>query len=124
MRATATDNESGIREIKLSMTRLVCYMASGGTTAQAYSATVVRKQASYSGSSVPKQASLGDTGVIQGQSTADENLLMWVNINQVKSAGVGVQTRWSIEAKNGSGRTSYSRGITIGAGDTSCGSLP
>ena len=118
--ATATDNESGIREIKLSMTRMVCYRASSGVIAQAYSATVVRKQSSYSGSSVPRQASLSDTGVIKSGSTADENLLVWVNANQIKSVGVGLHTLWSMEAKNGNNQTSYSRAITIGAGDTSC----
>ena len=104
--------------------RLVRFRYSGGAIAQAYSGTVVRKQASYSGSSVPKQVTLSDTGLIRSGSTADENLLMWINANQVKSAGVGVQTRWSMEAKNGKNQTSYSDAISIGGLDTSCGPLP
>ena len=122
--ATATDNESGIREVKLSLTRMVCFTASGGGTAQAYSGTVVRKQATRTGASLPKQISLGETGFIQRTSLADENLLMFVNANQVKGVGVGVLTRWNMEAKNGRNQTSYSDSITIGAGDTSCGTLP
>lgn len=123
--ATATDPESGIRELKLSMTKMVCYRTSAGNIAQAYSATVTRKEASYPDpKQVPSQASVGDTGVIESGSVAQDNLLVWVNANQVRSAGVGVLTRWSMEAKNAAGLTSYSNAITIGAGDTSCGTLP
>lgn len=128
--ATATDSESGIRELKLSMTKMVCYRTSAGNVAQAYSATVTRKQASYPDpKQVPSQASVGDTGVIDNRQFAianpsPGNLLVWVNANQVSSVGIGVLTRWSMEAKNAAGLTSYSNSITIGAGDTSCGPLP
>ena len=128
--ATATDPESGIRELKLSMTKAVCYRTSAGNIAQAYSATVTRKQASYPDpKQVPSQASVGDTGLIDHSQFAianpsPDNLLVWVNANQVSSVGIGVLTRWTMEAKNAAGLTSYSNAITIGAGDTSCGPLP
>lgn len=128
--ATATDQQSGIRDVKLSVTRMVCYRASSGAIAQAYFGTVTRKQANYPDpKQVPSQASLGDTGVIDNTPFAianpsADNLLVWVNANQVSAVGVGVLTRWSMEAKNAAGLTSYSDAITIGAGDTSCGPLP
>ena len=127
---TATDPQSGIREVKLNMTRMVCFKSSSGGIAQAYSGTVTRKQANYPDpKQVPSQASLGDTGVVDNTPFAianpsADNLLVWVNANQVSAVGVGVLTRWSMEAKNAAGLTSYSDAITIGAGDTSCGPLP
>ena len=131
--ATATDNESGIRDIKLLMTRTVCYTTSSGGVAQAYSGTVTRKEANYAvAANAPKQASLGDTGIMNSSTdrlgvyrdTSDANLLVYKNANQNVKVGVGVSTRWNMEARNHAGQTTYSNSIVIAAGNTSCVTQP
>ena len=72
---------------------------------------------------------LGDTGIIENTSIAranptDDNLLVWTNANQVRSLGAGVATKWSMEAKNFAGNTTYSDVIYILAGDLSCNPPP
>lgn len=131
--ATATDAESGIKSIKLSMTRTVCYMSSGGNLAQAYFGSVERKAAtSTDPKNAPVQLSVGDTGIVDNSENQlangtmvpanlfDENLLVWKNANQLPSLGIGVSTKWFMEAKNFNGSTTYSDPIFIRAGDTSC----
>lgn len=125
--ATGTDNESGIRHIKLSMTRTVCYLTSGGAIAQAYSGTVMRKEANYTDRrNAPTQTSLGDTGVIDTTPNAlgKENLLAWTNANGQTRIGIGVSSRWNMEATNFAGQTTFSNSILIAAGDTSCVTSP
>lgn len=124
--ATATDAESGIKHTKLNLMRTVCYVSSGGGIAKAYYGTVTRKEATYTDpNNAPTQASLGDTGVVDNTTAAkatptDDNLLVWVNANQERNVGVGVWTRWGMEATNFAGRTTYSDVITMAAGDLSC----
>lgn len=127
--ATATDNESGIRDIKLSMTRTVCFAGSGGNVLQAYSGTVTRKTANYPDPrNAPKQASLGDTGIMDSskdslgafKNLTEANLLTRKLSNQSLSMGVGARTRWNMEARNHAGQTTYSNSIVITAGDVSC----
>lgn len=127
--ATATDAESGIRSIKLNMTRTVCYIASGGGVAQAYSGTVTRKEATYTAANAPKQASLGDTGVIDNTDRAkwdktEPNLLLWTNANGDRNVGVGVATKWNMEAVNFAGLTTYSGVIYMNAGNLGCNPPP
>jgi hypothetical protein len=133
--ATAKDAQSGIRNIKLSMTRTVCYMSTGGVLAQAYFGSVVRKEATYTDPhNAPVQPSVGDTGIIdnsilhndpaQPANLNDDNLLVWKNANQQRNVGVGVSTKWFLEATNFSGTTTYSDVIFIVAGDTTCVTQP
>lgn len=133
--ATATDNESGIRHNKLSMTRTVCFISSSGNLAQAYFGSVVRKEATYTNQAqAPTQASLGDTGIIDNSiinndptrpaNLTDDNLLVRKDANQVPHLGVGVSTKWVMEATNFAGDTTYSEVIFILAGDTSCVTTP
>jgi hypothetical protein len=131
--ATATDNESGIRDIKLLMTRTVCYTTSSGNIAQAYSGTVTRKEASYTdAANAPKQASLGDTGIMNSttnslgvfRDSSEANLLVYKNANQEVKLGVGVSTRWNMEARNHAGQTTFSNSIVIAAGNTTCVTQP
>ena len=126
--ATATDSQSGIRHLKLNMTRTVCFTTSAGNVAQAYSGTVVRKEATYTDQAhAPVQASLGDTGVHDGtpegtDSThiGEPNLLVWRNANGVLKVGVGVSTKWGMEATNFAGQTTNSEVIFVLYGDVSC----
>lgn len=136
--ATATDAESGIRNIRLLMTRTVCYTASNGGVAQAYFGTVERKKATYTDQrNAPTQVSLGDTGIIDNSlmrgadpnlgvwaDLTDGNLLVWKNANQQHNMGVGVSTKWNMETTNFAGATTYSDVIFILAGDTSCVTTP
>lgn len=126
--ATATDLESGIRSVRLTMNRTVCYQTASGVIAQAYFPTEVRKEAIYTDQqNAPTQASLGDTGVIDNSAFGTDpanisldNLLVWTNANQVHRAGVGVATRWNMETTNFAGLTTYSDVIHIAAGNTVC----
>ena len=125
--ATGTDNQSGIRHIKLNLTRTVCYVSSSGAIAQAYSGTVMRKEATYTDRrNAPIQASLGETGVIDTTPNAlgPDNLLAWTNSNGLTRIGVGVSSRWNMEATNFAGQTTYSNSIVVVAGDTSCVTNP
>lgn len=124
--ATATDPESGIKRVKINMTRTVCYISSGGTIAKAYYGTVIRKEATYTDPrNAPTQASLGDTGRFDTSLYAidhpvDDNLFVWINANQTRAVGVGVWTKWDMEATNFAGKVTYSDTITMMAGDLSC----
>lgn len=130
--ATATDSQSGIRHVKLNMTRTVCYTSSAGNVAQAYFGTITRKEATYTDQAhAPVQASLGDTGVIDASAEGtdsthitDPNLLVWRNANGVLSVGVGVSTKWGMEATNFAGQTTYSDVIFVLSGNVSCVTSP
>ena len=135
--ATATDAESGIKSVSLKMTRTVCYMSSGGVIAQAYFGSVERKVATRADqTNAPIQLSVGDTGIIDNSENRlvngtlvpanlfDENLLVRKDGNQMPHLGIGVSTKWFMEAKNFNGGTSFSDVIFIVAGDTSCVTTP
>jgi hypothetical protein len=125
--ATATDQESGIKHIKLIMKRTVCYRTEAGDLAKAYFGTVTRKEVtSTDPRKAPSQVSLGDTGRFDTSlwaidNPADDNLFVWVNANQRRAVGIGVSTKWSMEAMNFAGATTYSDPINVVAGDLSCG---
>jgi hypothetical protein len=130
--ATATDNESGIRNIKLSITRTVCFTSSSGGVVQAYLGSVTRKEATYTDQrNAPRQASLGDTGLIDNSPFGTDpanltaaNLLTFTDANGTLRAGVGVSSRWNMEARNFSGQITYSNSIVVLAGNTSCVTQP
>jgi hypothetical protein len=130
--ATATDSGSGIKSIKLSMTRTVCYRASSGVIAADYKGSVTVKEATYTDQqNAPVQASVGASGIINNLDTSPdslklvpENLLVWKNANQVLGLGVGVSTKWFMEAKNFAGATTYSEVIFVLAGDLTCPITP
>lgn len=124
--ATATDNESGIRNVKLLMMRTVCNIDTPGSNNKKYFGTVTRKESTYTDQTqAPTQVSLGDTGLIDNTNFAnanptDDNLLVWLTANATLRVGVGVWTKWSMEATNFAGLTTYSDTITIAAGDLGC----
>jgi hypothetical protein len=130
--ATATDAESGIKHLKLNMTRTVCFVTSNGSVSQAYSGTVTRKEATYTDRAhAPVQASLGETGIIDASVDSlvthvdsvkytDTNLLAWRNANNALNIGVGVSTKWGMEATNFAGQTTNSDVIFVLSGDVSC----
>ena len=130
--ATATDMESGIRNMKIVMTRTVCFTGSGGGNNSAPFATVVRKETSWTDQTkAPTSPSLGETGIIDGRpqalSTAgmdETNLLVFKNAQGNLRAGVGVATKWGMEATNFAGQTTNSDVILVTAGSTTCAALP
>ena len=124
--ATAKDAESGIKSIKLSVTRTVCYVNSNGTVSPAYSGTKVMKEANFTDpKNAPTDVSIGFTGIIDNtagarQNPTEDNLLVWKNANAALNVGAGVGMYWTVETKNFAGATTYSDVIYILAGDTSC----
>jgi hypothetical protein len=124
--ATAKDAESGIKTVKLKVTRTVCFQTTGGVIAAAPFATQVVKEASYSDQqNAPTAVSLGFTGIIDNTSFAkanpsDDNLLVFTNAQGNRIFGVGVATYWSMETENFAGATTGSDIIYITAGDLSC----
>jgi hypothetical protein len=124
--ATAKDPESGIRHVKLNMTRTVCFRAADGSISQAYFGTVVRKEATYTDPHhAPTQVSLGDTGIIDGRDLVADNLVAFTNANGNRVVGIGVSTKWDMEAENfAGGATTYSDVIYVMAGDHSCVTQP
>lgn len=131
--ATAKDPESGIRNMKIVMTRTVCFATQNGPPpASAPFGTVTRKQASWTDQThAPTSPSLGETGVIDGRPQAlssagmnETNLLVFKNAQGTLRAGVGVATKWGLEATNFNGQTTFSDVIYVTAGDISCAALP
>jgi hypothetical protein len=134
--ATATDAESGIKNLKLIVTRTVCYTNSNGTVSQAYFGSKTRKEATYTDRAhAPVQASLGETGIIDASvdsltghndpvKYSDTNLLAWRNANNALNVGVGVSTKWGMEATNFANKTTYSDVIFVLSGDVSCVTNP
>lgn len=130
--ATATDMESGIRNMRIVMTRTVCFTGSGGGNNSAPFATVTRKETSWTDQTkAPTSPSLGETGIIdaspQALSTAgmnETNLLVFKNAQGNLRPGVGVATKWGMEATNFAGQTTYSDIIYVLAGDNTCAALP
>jgi len=130
--ATATDMESGIRNMKIKMTRTVCFAGSSGGNNSAPFATVTRKEQTWTDQTkAPTSPSLGETGIIdarpQALSTAgmnETNLLVFRNAQGNLRPGVGVATKWGMEATNFAGQTTNSDVIFVRAGDVNCAALP
>jgi len=130
--ATAKDLESGIKDLKIVMTRTVCFAGSGGGNNSAPFGTITRKEAKWTDQhNAPTNPSLGETGVIDARpqmlslaARDTSNLLVFKNAQGNLIAGVGVATKWGMEATNFSGQTTYSDVIYVIAGDVSCAALP
>ena len=130
--ATAKDLESGIKNLKITMTRTVCYTSSGGANAGAPFPTVTRKEANWTNQQqAPTNPSLGETGVIDGRNPdsipggiSATNLLVWKNSQGHSDTGKGVSTKWGAEATNFAGKTVYSDAIRVFAGSVTCPALP
>jgi hypothetical protein len=130
--ATAKDPESGIRDLKIVMTRTVCFTGSGGGNNSAPFATVIRKEAKWTDqANAPTSPSLGETGIIDNSgfgttpANFDEaNLLVFRNAQGTLMVGNGVATKWGVEATNFAGLTTYSDVIYVLAGNTTCAALP
>ena len=130
--ATAKDPESGIKDLKIVMTRTVCFTGSGGGNNSAPFGTVTRKEAKWTDQThAPTSPSLGETGIIDNTplgtsaSHLDEtNLLVFKNAQGTLMAGKGVATKWGVEATNFAGLTTYSDVIYVLAGDNTCAALP
>lgn len=124
--ATGKDAESGIKSIKLFVTRTVCYNTAAGTQSPAYFGTKLAKEVTYTDQhNAPTSPSLGFTGVIDNTASAranptDDNLLVWVNANGVRSVGAAVAMYWTVETVNFAGAKTISDRIWISAGDASC----
>ena len=130
--ATAKDPESGIRNIKIVMTRTVCFTGSGGGNNSAPFGTVTRKQATWTDQQhAPTNPSLGETGIIDARplmltpdSIKTVNLLAFLNAQGHLLPGIGVATKWGMEATNFAGLTTYSDVIYVLAGSLPCAALP
>jgi hypothetical protein len=130
--ATAKDPESGIRDMKIVMTRTVCFTGSGGGNNSAAFGTITRKEAHWTDQQhAPTSPSLGETGIIDARplmlspdSINETNLLVFKNAEQHLLPGVGVATKWGMEATNFAGQTTNSDVIFVLAGDVTCGALP
>jgi len=130
--ATAKDPESGIKDLKIVMTRTVCFTGSGGGNNSAPFATVTRKEAKWTDQTqAPTSPSVGETGIIDARTASlqpgamdETNLLVFKNAQGNLIAGTGVATKWGMEATNFAGGTTYSDIIYVIAGDVSCAALP
>jgi hypothetical protein len=109
--ATATDNESGIKEIKLYVTRTVKYIASNGSLAEALMATRLVDSKSYTLNN-GKAPSLGAIQITVKPS--DE--FVFTNASGTTTRGVGVMLVYSVEGTNFQGLSDYTEGLTIGSG--------
>lgn len=130
--ATAKDPESGIKDLKIVMMRTVCFTGTGGGNNSAPFGTVTRKEAKWTDQTkAPTNPSLGETGIIDARPQAlslagrdTSNLLVFTNAQGNLIAGVGVATKWGMEATNFAGQTTYSDVIYVTAGNTTCAALP
>lgn len=130
--ATAKDPESGIKDLKIKMTRTVCFTGSGGGNNSAPFGTLTRKSAQWSDQThAPTSPSLGETGIIDARPQAlsqvgmnETNLLVFRNAQGTLNAGNGVATKWSMEATNFAGQTTFSDVIFVTAGNVTCAALP
>lgn len=130
--ATAKDPESGIRDIKIKMTRTVCFAGTGGSNNSAPFATITRKEAKWTDQTkAPMNPSLGETGIIDARPVAfttdsitETNLLVFRTSQGTLREGNGVATKWGMEATNFAGQTTYSDIIYVLAGNNTCAALP
>ena len=130
--ATAKDPESGIKDIKIVMTRTVCFTGTAGGNNSAPFATTIRKQAQWTDQTkAPTAPSLGETGIIDNRpvafttdSISETNLLVFKNSQGNLRQGVGVATKWGMEATNFAGQTTYSDIIYVLGGFVGCAALP
>ena len=109
--ATATDNESGIKEVKVMLNRTVYYLASNGSIVSTLFPSIVVATKSYTVSNgrLPQMGAANYRVNIGGQRRFN-------NANGNPVVGTGVTLQYYAEAKNGVGMTSYTDTVTITAG--------
>lgn len=108
--ATATDNESGIKDIKLSVLRTVKYIASNGSLVdnRMASSTVDAKTFALNNGQAPAMGAIQLTVVPRDQ-------FVFMNNGQTVT-GVGVVLEYNVEAKNQNGQTAHTERLVISSG--------
>lgn len=108
--ATATDNESGIKEIRLNVLRTVKYVTSNGALADNRMASAVVDTRSYplANGQAPSM------GAIQ-LNVVPRDQFAFVNNGQTV-VGVGVVLEYNVEAKNQNGQWIHTDRLVIGSG--------
>jgi len=109
--STATDNESGIREVKIMLNRTVYYLASNGTIVSTLFPSIVVATNAYTVTNghLPQMGAANFRVNIGGQRR-------FTNANGNPVIGTGVTLQYYVEAKNGAGLTSYTDTVTVTAG--------
>lgn len=108
--ATATDNESGIKEIRLNVLRTVKYVASNGSLADNRMASAVVDSKSYT----LNNGQAPSMGVIQ-LNVVPRDQFVFVNSGQTV-LGVGVVLEYNVEAKNQNGQWDHTERLVISSG--------
>mgnify|MGYP001312039918 CR=1 FL=1 len=108
--ATATDNESGIKEVKLSVLRTVKYLSSSGLLVDNRMASVTVDSRSYAlnNGQAPSMGAIQLTVVPSDQ-------FVFMNNGQAVT-GVGVVLEYNVEAKNQNGQTAHTERLVISSG--------
>lgn len=108
--ATATDPESGIKEIKLSVLRTVKYLSSSGLLVdnRMASATVDAKTYALNNGQAPSM------GVIQ-LTVVPSDQFVFMNNGQAVT-GVGVVLEYNVEARNQNGQMAHTERLVISSG--------
>lgn len=109
--ATASDNESGIKEITLKVTRSVKYIASNGSLVEMQAPTRVINSTRYSLNN-GQAPSFGSIQV--GVKPRDE--FVFINANGNTVTGVGVVLAYTVEARNFNGQFSYTERLVVSSG--------
>ena len=108
--ATATDNESGIKEIRLNVLRTVKYIASNGSLVDNRMASAVVDAKSYA----LNNGQAPSMGVIQ-LNVVPRDQFVFVNNGQTVT-GVGVVLEYNVEAKSQNGQWSHTEKLVISSG--------
>lgn len=109
--ATATDNESGIMEIKLNVTRTVKYIASNGALAEARMATRIVDSKTYT----LNNGQAPSLGAIQVNVTPSDEFV-FTNANGNSITGVGVVLEYNVEGRNFNHLWDHTERLTVVSG--------
>lgn len=109
--ATATDNESGIKDITLKLTRTVKYIASNGSLVETLipTTTVDTKTYTLNNGQAPSM------GVIQVE-IKPSDAFVYATSNGTMATGVGVVLSYTVEARNFNGQSSYTERLVVTSG--------
>lgn len=109
--ATATDNESGIQEIELFVTRTVKFIASNGSLGEARMATipVESKTFALNNSQAPSMGAIQVT-------IKPSDQFVFVNANNNTLTGVGVVLEYNVRGKNFAGLIDYTERLVVNSG--------
>jgi hypothetical protein len=109
--ATATDNESGIMEIELYVTREVTYIASDGSLVVTTMATKILESKNYT----LNNGKVPSFGAIQvNVKPSDE--FVFTNATGTTTKGVGVVLKYGVQAKNFNLLMDYTDVLTVSSG--------